>query len=404
MKTQQSNDTFFDNVNAGTFQLIDNIKLILYKKDPSIFEQLDFENDEIYLEPILFAALNSKLIVDVNKLLIGFKNKEIQRAQVEMMTDQNGTIYLPNIGYFITSLPNSPVEISFEEKYALKQQGKGIDFKLEELVKIHEHFEVVSHPIYLLDEHFFDEFGTDVPVEITEVTKKHLTHLTLALDTIENYAPEWYTLLKSTAKKMVIFNDPSKKRNSFATQSVHGCAFFNAFQENYNEVFFIEDIAHQCGHVIFNAYLAGKPDVFRIDKNTDIYLIGERNQYNEPRALYVMLHAMYTYESIFTCFDGCLESETFSDHKTHELFGRLTFTLVKFERDYELLSEIDAEGKNKYFKKEGLELLHQFKESYKKSISKWGRNIVLLNLNNQPYNFSYSKFLELNPLQKHELK
>jgi len=396
--------TFIDKVNEGTVELIDSIKLILYKKYPTIFDEIDFENDEIYLEPLLFAGLNSKLEIDVNNLLLGYKNKTIVISEIELKTDENGLLYLPNIGYFHTSVSNELVQFSCQDKYFIKSKNDVIDFKLEELIKIHDLFEVVTQPIELLNEYFFDEFGTDVPVEITEVTNKHKAHLTFALDNIKKYAPDWYTLLKSTVRKMVIFNDPSKKRNSFATQSVHGCAFFNAFQENYNEVFFIEDIAHQCGHVIFNAYLASKPDIFRIDKNTDIYMNGERNSYNEPRALYVMIHAMYTYDSIFTCFNGCLESETFSDHKTHELHGRLTFTLLKFERDYELLSEIDAKGKNKYFKNDGLEILNQFKQSYNQCISNWGRNLVKLNLENQPYNFSYSKFLELNPIQKYAFK
>ena len=404
MKTLQSNHIFFGNVIAGTIELIDSIKLILYKKYPTIFDELDFENDEIYLEPFLFAGLNSKLNVNVKNLLWGFTDHKHNSSEIEMITDQNGVIYLPNIGYFMTSFRKEVVQISFENEYVIKKQGEKIDFQFNELVKIHDLFEVVLHPIYLLDEHFFDEFGTDVPAEITEVTNKHIAHLTFALDNIEKYAPDWYTLLKSTVRKMVIFNDPSKKRNSFATQSVHGCAFFNAFQENYNEVFFIEDIAHQCGHVIFNAYLASKPDIFRIDKNTDIYMNGERNSYNEPRALYVMIHAMYTYESIFTCFNDCLENEVFSDHKLHELCGRLTFTLMKFERDYELLSKTNEKDENEYFTDLGMDLISQFKESYKKCITNWGKNLVMFNLNNQPYNFSYSKFLELNPLLKYEFQ
>ena len=51
-----------------------------------------------------------------------------------------------------------------------------------------------------------------------------------------------------------------------------------------------------------------------------------------------------------------------------------------------------------------MDLINQFKESYKKCITNWGKNLVMFNLNNQPYNFSYSKFLELNPLPKYEFQ
>jgi hypothetical protein len=47
---------FLDN---GLAQLIQNIKILLYKQDENIFEILDFENDKIYIEPLLFAYFNN---------------------------------------------------------------------------------------------------------------------------------------------------------------------------------------------------------------------------------------------------------------------------------------------------------------------------------------------------------
>ena len=391
MNRDQFEQFFSEQVTEGTDQLINSIKLILYKIDNQIFEELNFENEEIYLEPILFAALNSNLNVDVNSVIWGYKEKE-KIKQIILRTDENGRIYMPNIGYFQISEPYIEVQLSFDSKYLIHKENELIDFKFEEIFKIHDHFELVTNPIYVIEEQFFDEF------------ENHTADIILAFDSIKKYAPNWYEIMKKVTRKIVIFNDQSEKRNSFATQSVHGCAFFNAFQENYNEVFFIEDIAHQCGHIIFNAYLANKPNIFRIDKNTDIYLKGERNIYNEPRALYVMIHAMYTYESIFTCFNGCLMSKTFFGDKKHELYGRLAFTLMKFERDFELLSITDADGRNQYITDEGIELINQFKESYKLCIVNWGENLNTLNLENQPYNFSYSKFLEINPIHEYEIK
>ena len=77
---------------------------------------------------------------------------------------------------------------------------------------------------------------------------------------------------------------------------------------------------------------------------------------------------------------------------------------MKFERDYELLSKTNEKDENEYFTDLGMDLISQFKESYKKCITNWGKNLVMFNLNNQPYNFSYSKFLELNPLLKYEFQ
>ena len=41
----------------GSTKLIENIKILLYKKNENIFNYLDFEKDSIYIEPLLFAYL-----------------------------------------------------------------------------------------------------------------------------------------------------------------------------------------------------------------------------------------------------------------------------------------------------------------------------------------------------------
>ena len=396
-------EDFINKIYEGKQELINNIKLILYKKDENIFEKLDFENDNIYLDPILFAALNSKLEFEINNLLQGYlinKSKEIL-----IKTDNNGYVYLPEIGYFITSEINTELNIIclLNNQFKIENFKKNIAFKFQKTYLIHNHFEVLIYPINFLMEHFYDEFGEIINVEIIEVTKKHIKNLNLALESIKTYSFNWYKLMKNVTRKFVIFNDASQKRNSFATQSVHGCAFFNAFQEGYNEIFFIEDIAHQCGHVIFNSYLVSKPNIFKIDSNTNIFLDREHDEFNEPRALFVLMHAMYTYESIFTCFNDCLIQNAYDGDKKHEILGRLSYTLMKFIRDYNLLNKYGENGENIYLTKDGEELLELFKEKFNLCVKNWGEFILNFNLENQPYNFDYTNFLILNPLEKNEI-
>ena len=44
-----------ENVVNGISTLTQSVKLLLYKTNNSIFEKIDFENDDIYQEPLLFA-------------------------------------------------------------------------------------------------------------------------------------------------------------------------------------------------------------------------------------------------------------------------------------------------------------------------------------------------------------
>ena len=41
-------------------KLIETIKLLLYKENPTLLEKIDFEDDNIFLDPLLFAYFNSK--------------------------------------------------------------------------------------------------------------------------------------------------------------------------------------------------------------------------------------------------------------------------------------------------------------------------------------------------------
>ena len=41
-------------------EFINTIKLLIYKEKPSLLEKVDFEDDNIFLDPLLFAYFNSK--------------------------------------------------------------------------------------------------------------------------------------------------------------------------------------------------------------------------------------------------------------------------------------------------------------------------------------------------------
>ena len=71
----------------------------------------------------------------------------------------------------------------------------------------------------------------------------------------------------------MIFNFDTYQRNSFATLSAQGIGFFNAYQDNYDEVFFVDDIAHQTGHIIFNVMIYESNQFFRKDKKTVLEII-----------------------------------------------------------------------------------------------------------------------------------
>lgn len=43
-------------------------------------------------------------------------------------------------------------------------------------------------------------------------------------------------------------------------------AFFNVYQEGYDEVFFVDDISHQTGHIIMNTFWFERKEHFLINE------------------------------------------------------------------------------------------------------------------------------------------
>ncbi|WP_454045894.1 hypothetical protein [Chryseobacterium sp. Marseille-Q8038] len=209
-------------------------------------------------------------------------------------------------------------------------------------------------------------------------------------------------MLEKYATKCIIFNADTYERNSFATQKAVGIGFYNAYQEDYDEVFFVDDIAHQTGHVIFYTLLSNVENFFNVPKETVLETIELPNgTFIENRDLYVLFHALYTYYVSFICLDACLDAGDFDKRQVHEAKGRIAFYINKCYKDLTLIDEEpfkSEENATKYFTADGLTIYKEIRNTLIKMSKKWFDEVKVYDLSNQPYNFTYSKFIELNPL------
>ena len=72
----------------GRKNMVEYIKTLLYKEDNSVFEYVDFDEDSIFQDPLLFAYFNSsnKAGVNIKNLLFGYMNEEIQQKKEIFLT------------------------------------------------------------------------------------------------------------------------------------------------------------------------------------------------------------------------------------------------------------------------------------------------------------------------------
>ena len=365
-------------------EIINSIKLLIYNDSPSLLEKINFDDDTIYLEPLLFSYFNCKKDDFFSKevleeILQGYYiNKE--ELKIEYSYNKNGIVYVPKRGYFKKQSKRAFLPIAFIN-------GTSI-----EIIKY-------SHP--LIDSVF--KIGSDNKINENnikfneDVYNQNIGFLKNAFDFIKLSSKKHYDLIEQCCKKVVLFETDPENINSFATINAHGIAFFNTYQKDYDEVFFVDDITHQTGHIILTTILFKRKDYFLINENENIKIITKNKR--EYRSFYILFHALYTYYSSLTCLDNCIEYKCFNKRQTYEAKGRIGFYINKCLLDLSNFEKVvkHFKGIENVLTKEGIDLFNEIKNKLIEVINKWYSITIIFHYNNQPYNFTYSEFIKLNP-------
>lgn len=365
-------------------KIIDTIKLLIYKENPSILEKVNFEDDNLFLEPLLFSYFNGKLNnLFSTEILIEIMQGYYVEEKPLILNDsfnKQGFAYVPNLGYF-------------------DKQGN----KVDDIYRIQNSLiELLIYPIVYLKTIFRDfneNIIDDNKVEITRLQcLKHEKTLNNAFQYIKDSIEVHFNLIEQCCKKIVLFKTDPKYTNSFATINAHGIAFLNVYQDDYDEVFFVDDVAHQTGHIIMTTILFERKKYFIIDENQKIGTITKNE--SEYRSFYILFHALYTYYTTFLCLDACLQNNCFDKRQIHEAKGRIGFYLLKCESDL-----LNFQKVINYYEKienvlsiEGIEIFQNIENKYFEMLKK-SKDTPPFNFKNHPYNFTYSEFIKLNQLE-----
>ena len=301
--------------------------------------------------------------------------------------------YVPNLGNYKVEAGNVDYSIikTTDGKFQIKNEHQeAVDFIFSPVNLVpNTHIELMNEQHPLLENFYKDDNNHRIEVEIKRISLMHKDHLKKAFRIVETVYSDYMKLIKAAVKKVVVFN--SDQQNSFASLSCQGIAFFNGYQSDYNEVFFIDDIAHQCGHVIFNILTYDKENYFKIDTETEV------NQFydnpNDHRSIYTVFHALYTYYHIFNAFDRCIDQNVFEGEKHTEVLARIGFYLNKCRFDLYLMS------KGSIFTEQGNQLYEIFQENYLLMKKKYSKYTDEYKYSNQPYVFTFSLFKRENKQQ-----
>jgi hypothetical protein len=365
-------------------EIINTIKLLIYKENPLLLDKVNFDDDCIFLEPLLFAYFNSKKgnsfsFAMLTEIMQGYFAVKEPLLLNESFNNE-GVAYVPNLGYFD------------------KEMNKVNDIYIIQNTSI----ELLIYPIIHLKTIFRDLNDNTIEENAIEVSKvlslKHEKTLTNAFQYIKNSHKVHFDLIEQCCKKIVVFRTDPRNTNSFSAINAHGIAFFNVYQDDYNEVFFVDDIAHQTGHIIMTNILFERKNYFIIDENVNIGKFIKSK--SESRSFYILLHALYTYYTTLLCLDACLENKCFSNRQVHEVKGRIGFYLLKYKLDLLNFEKIVQHYKSieNVLTNEGISLFQIIANKYVETHKKYDILISKFDYKNQPYNFTYSDFIKKNPI------
>ncbi|MCV9927824.1 hypothetical protein OIU83_09185 [Flavobacterium sp. LS1R49] len=346
---------------------LDLLKIIiddsLISDNYSNYDKLQ-DDQELYLEPFLIAHYNLTNLdkYPLDQILYGYFDNQKDAKNIEVISDQKGIIYLPKIGYFLTSLPNNIFVISMNSKkqFILKDKTSNriIDFIFEKLIYVgNTSIEILKYN----HQYIYNKFENDQNL-------KKINTNNISTDKIIKYSEvlnEGYELIKSVDKaqyneiqklvKRIMFFDCGYFMN-FTSMDFQG----NIFISTYNAakpLTFIDTLIHETSHLALNLILMNHQDYFVIDPF--------ELKFNSPffkksikRGLYHSIHATYVLAKLVRFYDKLYDSGKLTGIKKYELLGLflLDIRLLK-----EALSYISDQ--NLYTEK-GKALFYEMKSIY----------------------------------------
>lgn len=376
--------TEFDN---DLSNVIDSMKKMLFNRHNDIFDRLDFENDMIFLEPLLYSYVYQTNDKWLDSIIYGYE--KIKKPSIEIFSNSEGIIYMPQEGYFKTNYPNQAFVLitNYNQKDILLNEKK-IDYVFEPLLFLDNGMELVKYQHPLFDPIFHDIVKEALEIVIEDVYKTHTENLNKGLKIIEECNNDFYKLLKKNLKKIMLFS--GEKPNSFAVMTAHNMIFLNMNNWD-NEIFFADHVSHEGGHVIFNTVTyESKYQLFNYHHNISFSEV--TNSITQHGTLYLRFHAFYSYVQIIKSLSVFLFNEKNNEILLHEAKGRFIFHMGNFKRSLDLFEIKDL------FKPEGRKWFDSFKRYFYSLELKYNELKPMYDLSFQPYDFNSIIFEKQNPL------
>jgi len=350
--------------------IVNSIKILLFQKSKELLLKINYNNEDVFLEPLLFSFFNEKKVnlCQANKLIEILQGYYVNRkkTQLKYSFNKNNIAYIPKIGYF----------------------RKGNDEKCEPILIIGD-FEIIKEVHPILEKYFVEFYKGHIVNQnpnYNSVWKDYTLKLSEAIKIIKNHLPHFYEELIFANKKIYLHDNP--KILNFTSVETLGMLYFYVIGNN-NLIYFIEELIHQGSHNYLYYVVHNRKDYFKIDVD-NLIMKDFTKQPWDYRSIYGAFHGLFTVSQRVNCFDKLLTQDVFSGKEKHELLGRLSDQFARFRTGLELLKL------NEVYTEKGIDLYNQLDEKCDSILKKYAKLKDEFDLSNRDLDFRYDDFCKLN--------
>ena len=339
-------------------------------------------SEEIIIDPLMaYLIVSGHHDQEVLKQLVfGYTVHKKDKESLSLMSDQFGCVYVPNLGHF-TAKANAAITLvylSTSNQYVV--DGLPISFQSIDS----QYFIIYTVSPLIMEENKEKQLNTAILATIDQ----HIPNLEKGLDCMQHQVPEFLEVIKNTTDYLSIYS--AQHANSFASINYPATAFLNTYGEHQNMIFFLDDMAHQCGHVIFNMLTIDTNEYLAVPKTALLQKF--TGNMVDQRTVYGAFHGLFTYTCILHTLTQVLNQANLQEETEMELLGRIGFYMTKFKVD---LQNMSTKG---ILTHKGKHYLEQFMAGYKLVFRKHAAVTTSFNYQNQPYIFCFDRFKAMNSL------
>lgn len=376
---------YYANFEEHLGAVVDSVKKMLFARHRDIFQRLDFHNDDIYLEPLLYTYLQQQDNKWLDSIIYGYEQS--RKPLIAVFPNSNGVIYLPNTGYLRTSFSgNSLILRTTGNTMTLLDGDNEVPFTFEPLLHSEHGIEIVTDHHPLLMNVFTEQGNRPEDIHVSGLHLQHLASFNKGMHIIRQLNPDHFGLLLKNLKKVMLFT--ATQQNSFAVLSAHNMIFLHVNPWD-DEIFFADHISHEGAHVTyFTLTYETRQQLFTINCNTPLGdLVGNPGHYP---SVYLFFHGMFTFTEITKTLQGCIDLAGLTPLQQHDVKGRFIFHMQRFKLSLDMFAELNV------FKEEGAAWYALFLAQYEAFEQQYTSLLPLYNLTGQPYDFNSKTFADIN--------